>query len=297
MQVLVAGSSGFVGREVVRQALLKGCQVFAMVRMQGEAHLDAEAVASGQLVPVPFGADAEVLIKGFGLDTSPVVINCAGIQRERPGLSLEVAGPGVAEDLARVADDLEAQRLVHLSPLLKADDPFTRAKGEAEDRIRRCARPTAILRAAPAWGIGDGLLDEVGAWMMRSPVIPRFLEEVALQPMDVEDLALALLAVEPGEVEVGGAVITWGELLEQCAAAAGKKLMGPHLSGKAALRLARWFGARAFGADLVPFTEDGFRRHALGYEVATNALPRLLGGEPRALADYLTTEWPFRAGA
>ncbi|MBS1784166.1 MAG: hypothetical protein JST24_01915, partial [Acidobacteria bacterium] len=84
MQVLVAGSSGFVGREVVRQALLKGCQVFAMVRMQGEAHLDEEAVQRGQLVPVPFGADAEVLVTGFGLDTSPVVISCAGAQRERP---------------------------------------------------------------------------------------------------------------------------------------------------------------------------------------------------------------------
>lgn len=297
MQVLVSGSSGFVGREVVRQALLKGCQVFAMVRMQSDAHLDAEAVASGQLVPVPFGAEAEVLITGFGLDTSPVVINCAGIQRERSRVELEAAGPGAAEDLARVADDLEAQRLVHLSPLLKADDPFTQTKREAEARIRRCTRPTAILRAAPAWGIGDGLLDEVGAWMMRSPVIPRFLEEVALQPMDVEDLALGLLAAEPGEAEAGGTRITWGELLEQCANAAGKKLMGPRLSEKAALRLARWFGSRAFGADLVPFTEDGFRRHALGYEVTTNALPHLLGREPRSLADYLSTEWPYRAGA
>lgn len=297
MQVLISGSTGFVGREVVRQALLEGCQVFAMVRMQGDAHLDAEAVATGQLVPVPFGADAEVLIKGFGLDTSPIVINCAGIQRERPGMDLDSPGPAVAEDLARVADDLEAQRLVHLSPLLKADDPFTRAKRAAEDRIRSCARPVAILRAAPAWGVGDGLLDEVGAWMMRSPVIPRFLEDVPLQPMDVEDLACALLAAEPGEMSLGGARLTWGDLLNQAAKAAGKSLFGPRLSPGNAARLARWFGNRAFGSDFVPFTEDGFHRHALGYEVDDNALPRLLGREPRLLSDYLAEEWPFRTGA
>jgi uncharacterized protein YbjT (DUF2867 family) len=297
MQVLVAGSSGFVGREAVRQALLADCQVFAMVRMQGEDHLDEEAVKSGQLVPVPFGAEAEVLVTGFGLDTSPIIINCAGVQRERPGLDLDMAGPGVARELAALADDLEAQRLVHLSPLLKADDAFTRAKRTAEEEIHRCQRPTAILRAAPAWGVGDGLLDEVGAWMMRSPAIPRVLEDVPLQPLDVEDLAKALMAAQPGEQEVGGARIDWGELLEAAASAAGKKLMGPHLSEKAALRLARWIGGGKFGSDLVPFTEAGFRRHALGYEVAENALPRLLGHEPRAVADYLANEWPYRAGA
>lgn len=297
MQVLVAGSSGFVGREVVRQALLQGCQVFAMVRMQGGAHLDEEAVKSGQLVPVPFGAEAEVLATGFGLDTSPIVLNCAGAVRERPRLDLAAAGPAAAREMAELADDLEAQRLVHLSPLLKADDAFTRAKRAAEDEIRRCRRPVAILRAAPAWGAGDALLDEVGAWMMRSPLIPRFLEQVPLQPLDVEDLALALLAVGPGEHEAGGEPLTWSGLLEAAAGAAGKKLVGPHLSDSAALRLARWFGNGKLGSDLVPFTEDGFRRHALGYEVAANALPGMLGRAPRPVEDYLASEWPYRAGA
>jgi NADH dehydrogenase len=297
MQVLVAGSTGFVGREVVRQALMADCQVFAMVRMQGDAHLDEEAVASGQLVPVPFGAAAEVLATGFGLDTSPIVINCAGAQRERPRLDLDMAGPGVARELAQVADDLEAQRLVHLSPLLRADDAFTRTKRAAEEEILRCGRPTAILRAAPAWGAGDGLLDEVGAWMMRSPVIPRFLEAVPLQPLDVEDLAKALLAAQPGGQEVGGARLTWAEVLEAAAAAAGKKLLGPRLSEKTVLRLARWFGSGTFGSDLVPFTEDGFHRHALGHTVAENALPRLLNREARPIQDYLATEWPYREGA
>ena len=297
MQVLVAGSSGFVGREVVRQALLADCQVFAMVRMQGGSHLDEAAVKSGQLVPVPYGAEAEVLVTGFGLDTSPIVLNCAGVVRERPGLDLEAAGPGAAAEAVKLADDLEAQRLVHLSPLLKADDGFTRAKRAAEEEVRRCRRPWSILRAAPAWGAGDALLDDIGAWMMRSPFIPRFLEEVPLQPLDVEDLAKAMLAAGPGEHEVGGAPLTWTFLLEACAAAAGKKLVGPHLSDEAVLRLARWFGKGRLGSDLVPFTEDGYRRHALGYEVTDNALPRLLGRTPRSVEDYLASEWPYRAGA
>lgn len=297
MQVLVAGSSGFVGREVVRQALLADCQVFALVRLQGEAHLDEDAVASGQLVPVPFGADAEVLARGFGLDTGPLILNCAGAVRERRGTDLDRAGPGVAAEVVRLAEDIEAQRLVHLSPLLKAGDAFTRAKRAAEDSIRRCRRPFAILRAAPAWGAGDALLDEVGAWLMRSPAIPRFLEDVPLQPLDVEDLAKTLLALQAGEEEVGGARLTWGDLLEAAASAAGKKLMGPHLSGKMVLRFARWIGGGRFGSDLVPFTEDGFRRHELGYEVPGNALPRLLGREPRPIGDYLAHEWPYRVGA
>ncbi|MBS1766344.1 MAG: hypothetical protein JST05_02940 [Acidobacteria bacterium] len=297
MQVLVAGSSGFVGREVVRQALIQGCQVFALVRMQGDAHLDEEAVKSGQLVPVPFGADAEVLATGFGLDTSPIVLNCAGAVRERPGLDLEAAGPLAAREAVKLADDMEAQRLVHLSPLLKSDDPFTRSKRAAEEESLRCKRPVAILRAAPAWGAGDALLDEIGAWMMRSPLIPRFLEQARLQPLDVEDLAIAMLAAKPGAQEVGGARLTWNELLEAAARAAGKKLVGPRLSDATALRLARWFGGGRLGSDLVPFTEDGFRRHALGYEVAENAVPSLLNREARTVEDYLASEWAYRAEA
>lgn len=283
-----------MGREAVRQALLADCQVFALVRLQGDAHLDEAAVKSGQLVPVPFGADAEVLATGFGLDTSPILLNCAGVVRERPGQDLEMAGPGVAREVVKLAEELEAQRLVHLSPLLKGEDAFTRAKTAAEEEIRRCRRPWAILRSAPAWGAGDALLDEVGAWMMRSPVIPRFLEEVPLQPLDVEDLAKALLVPQSGVTEVGGARLTWGGLLEAAASAAGKKLVGPRLSERAVLRLARWIGHGRFGSDLVPLTEDGFRRHALGYETGDNALPRLLGREPRAVEDYLAQEWAYR---
>lgn len=284
-----------MGREVVRQALLAECQVFALVRMQGDARLDEAAVKSGRLVPVPFGAEAEVLATGFGLDTSPIILNCAGVVRERPGQDLEMAGPGVAREVVKLAEDLEAQRLVHLSPLLKGEDAFTRAKRAAEDEIRRCRRPWAILRSAPAWGAGDALLDEIGAWMMRSPVIPRFLEEVPLQPLDVEDLAKALLALPSGVAEVGGDRLTWGGLLEAAAAAAGKKLVGSRLSEGTALRLARWLGNGRYGSDLVPFTEDGFRRHGKGYEVEDNALPRLLGRGPRAVGEYLAQEWAYRA--
>ncbi|MBS1785739.1 MAG: hypothetical protein JST24_09960, partial [Acidobacteria bacterium] len=104
-------------------------------------------------------------------------------------------------------------------------------------------------------------------------------------------------AAESGDSEIGGARLTWGELLEQAASAAGKRLVGPRLSRQTGLRLARWLGGGRFGSDLVPFTEDGFRRHALGYEVTGNALPRLLGRDPRPLVDYLATEWPYRAGA
>lgn len=296
MQIVIAGATGFVGSEVVRQALEAGHQVFALVRLGGEpSPFDEEAVKEGRLVPVPFGAEAEVLVKGFGLDTSPIVLNAAGLVRERPGQDLEAAHAGVARELARLAEELEAQRLVHLSPLLRSEDPLSQAKREAEDIVQGCARPWAILRSAPAWGPGDSLLDEIGAWMMRSPFIPRFLEDVELQPLDVADLAHALLYHERGMAEVGGERLRWGALLERCAEAAGKKLVGPRLSEATTLRAARWLGQGRFGSDLVPFTEAGYRRHALGYTVEANALPALLHRDARRVEDYLAKDWAYRA--
>jgi NADH dehydrogenase len=295
MQVVVAGATGFVGREVLRQALLQGHQAFALVRELSGAPFDEEARKEGRLEVLPFGAEADVLMRGFGLEPGALLVNAAGVVRERPGLDLDAAHGGVAAYLCALAEEMEATRLVHLSPLLKGDDPWVRSKREAERLVQACARPWAILRSAPAFGPGDSLLDEVGAWMMRSPLIPRFLEDVPLQPVDVGDLAMALLMTEEHEAQVGGASITWGDLLEAAAGAAGKTLMGPRLSDEAAFRWARWLGGRTYGSDLVPFTEDGFRRHRLGYAVEPNALPRLLGREPRTLADYLASEWPFRA--
>ncbi|HJU82753.1 MAG TPA: NAD(P)H-binding protein [Holophagaceae bacterium] len=295
MQVVIAGATGFIGRELARQALIRGDQVFALVREQSGAPFDEEARKEGRLEVLPFGADADVLMRGFGLEEGARVVNAAGIVRERPGLDLEPAHLGVAQYLVQLAEELAAERLVHLSPLLRGDDPWTRSKAAAEQAIQASRRPWSILRSAPAFGPGDSLLDEVGAWMMRSPLIPRFLEEVPLDPVDVGDLALALLRAEDGVEELGGGRLTWGALLEACAEAAGKRLLGPRLSGETALRWARWLGGRTYGADLVPFTEDGFRRHQRGYTVEPNALPRLLGREPRGLKDYLATEWPFRA--
>ncbi len=294
MQVVVAGATGFVGRELLRQGLLQGHHVFALVRELSGAGFDEEARREGRLEVLPFGAEAGVLMRGFGLEESALLVNAAGIVRERPGLDLGAAHEGVATYLVQLAEEMAASRLVHLSPLLHGDDPWLRSKREAERIMQACARPWAILRSAPAFGPGDSLLDEVGAWMMRSPLIPRFLEEVRLQPVDVGDLAEALLRAEGGAQELGGAPMAWGALLEACAEAAGKKLMGPHLTDDAALRWARWLGGRTYGADLVPFTEDGYRRHRRGYTVKDNALPRLLGREPRSVGDYLKDEWPFR---
>jgi uncharacterized protein YbjT (DUF2867 family) len=294
MQILIAGASGFIGSNVVQQALAEGHEVFPLVRMESSSAFDEEAQRSGKLTVLPYGADAEVLMRGFGVEPGALLINAAGVVRERPGFEPRVHRE-IAEHLLALADDLEVMRWVHLSPLLNALDAFTESKREAEQILMKTKRPWSILRAAPVFGAGDSLLDEVGAWMHRSPFIPRFLEAVLLQPLHVEDLAQALLAVQgQGTHEIGGELLSWGQLLQACAQAAGKALSGPHISDATALRFARWFGKGRFGSDLVPFTEDGYRRHGMGYQVDENALPALLNGPSRKLNDYLSSEWSYR---
>ncbi|HJV90881.1 MAG TPA: NmrA family NAD(P)-binding protein [Holophagaceae bacterium] len=296
MQVVVAGATGFVGSEVVRQALAAGHEVFALVRVEGEATFSPEDRATGRLTVLPFGADPEVLMAGFGLEPGPKVINAAGLNRERPGADLARAHPGVAREVVALAEATRAVRLIHLAPLdSTGDDAWSRSKAEAEAFIRAAAIPTTILRCAPLFGPGDTLLDEIGAWMMRSPLIPRFLEDVRLDPLAVEDAAEVLLRVEVPEASLGGAPWTWGRLLEACAAAAGKSLVGPRLSPESARAWGTRLGHRAFWSDLVPFTAEGFDRHAKGYAVDPNDAEDLLGRPPVAVEAYLAEGWAYRA--
>ncbi|HJW32755.1 MAG TPA: NAD(P)H-binding protein [Holophagaceae bacterium] len=296
MQVVIAGATGFVGGEVVRQALAAGHEVFALVRVEQEAPFSPEDRATGRLTVLPFGADPEVFMAGFGLEPGPRIINAAGLSRERPGADLDLAHAGVARELTALAEATRASRLIHLTPL-KVDGPdaWSRSKAEAEAILHASTTPSTLLRSAPIFGPGDALLDEIGAWMMRSPVIPRFLEDVRLDPIAVEDVAEALLTLELPEARLGGAPWTWGQLLEACAAAAGKTLMGPHLTDESARKWGARLGHRGFWSDLVPFTAAGFDRHAQGYAVEPNATETLLGRPAASLQAYLERAWPYRA--
>lgn len=295
MQVVIAGATGFIGAEVVRQALAAGHQVFPMVRERREAVFDPEDLKSGAVVPVPFGAPAEVLHAGFGLERGAWIVNAAGPMRDYRGRDLGKECSAIAETMAELAADNHALRLVHLGPLPCADDPFSLAKAEGNRILQQAGLPLALLHCAPVYGPGDELLDPIGAWMMRSPFIPRFLEEVPLQPLSVAEVAQVLLAVPEGTFNLGGPRLTWGELLERCAEAAGKRLVGPRLAPDSVRRWARTLGDRGPFADLIPFTEAGFLRHAKGYTLETNGAEILLGRPPATVEAYLRSGWAYRA--
>ncbi len=295
MQVVIAGATGFVGREVVRQALAAGHEVFALVRVEREARFGPEEMDAGRLAVLPFGADPEVLMAGFRLAPGPRVINAAGLNRERLGMNLEASHGAVAREMVALAEATQATRLVHLAPLhSNGPDPWSRSKATAEAVIRASRTPWSILRCAPLFGPGDALLDEIGAWMMRSPFLPRFLEDVRLDPLAVEDAAQALLTLDQAQASLGGAPWTWGQLLNAAAHAAGKRLVGPRLSPESARRWGARLGHRGFWSDLVPFTADGFDRHQRGYAVEGQDAKRILGREPASLQAYLGEAWPYR---
>ncbi len=293
--VVVAGATGFIGQQVVREALARGHQVFALVRADWDTSFGVDSDSLGSLTTLPWGADPEILRQGFNVPSGAWVVNAAGLHRERPGLDPTNIHASIGQTLVEMVEVLEASRLVHLGPLPgHPEDRFLKGKVLMEQHIQECGVPWSIVRSAPAYGPGDDLLDGIGAWMARSPMIPRFMEQVPLQPLWVGDLASVLLQAREGVQEVGGDRVLWGEVLECCAEAAGKHLLGPIFSDSMVLRLARTFGNMPFFTDLIPFTEAGFIRHSQGYEVPQNLFPELSGHPPRTLDDYLHTEWPYR---
>ncbi|HEX2058342.1 MAG TPA: complex I NDUFA9 subunit family protein [Actinomycetota bacterium] len=235
MNVVVAGGTGFIGRHVARALLDGGHRVTVMTRdeskvagvpeLQGAAAVRADVTDPRTLTGTLAGADAVVGCVQF--PNHPVEV-------PRKGLTYDRYDRQGTENLVAEAVDAGVRRYFYMSGA--GADPrssvvWYRAKGRAEEIVRRSGLEWAALRPSWAYGPQDRALNKFVFMARYLPVVLQVgVKPQRVQPVWVGDVALAVRRTFEREdawsttYEIGGPdVMTMNEIIHTMLDVMGKR--------------------------------------------------------------------------
>ncbi|WP_416758667.1 SDR family oxidoreductase [Pseudomonas sp. BNK-6] len=190
MKVVLVGATGFVGRHLLAALHAAGHQLIATSRHRQTRslpgvewrQLDLDRLG---LEPQPFDLPAD----------TDLLINAAGL------LSNDAQALTLTQDLGtRALFDLAAARgvrVLQISALGAGQQPqvpFLASKAAADDYLLRLGIPAVVLRPSLVLGAGgasSGWLARLSPW----PLIPLLSAKARMQPLHVDDLSAAVLAL------------------------------------------------------------------------------------------------------
>jgi uncharacterized protein YbjT (DUF2867 family) len=309
--IAVAGSTGFVGRHIVRSLLDRGHRVRALVRSRDKAARTLDLAATELALVQGDAADPADLTRL--MDAADACINAVGIIREGPaGQTFRKLHVDVTRALVHACRAAGARRFLHVSALAVTDDADTayqRSKFEAERILTRSDLDWTIFRPGLVHG-PDGDFTRLAARWVRGRAapwvfLPYFTRaepaadvplaavnraDPSVQPIAVEDLAevIAESIDRPGSIGeiyplVGPEVLTWPQMLRfirDSVPGADERLEPRGIPAETAARLAPV--ARIMGiAPLLPFDEGMARMGAQDATASSHKVRDHLGFDPR----------------
>ncbi len=242
--IAVAGSTGFVGRHVVRELLGRGWRVRALARDVDKASDVLDTANAGDSLKVVTGDAFDREALGRLCEGCDALVNCVGIIREMAGgQTFERIHVRTTGRLIEACKESGIDRFVHISALgvrEEAPTPYYRSKFEAEMLLRASGLGWTILRPSMILGEGSEFVRMARGWItgkeiphlfvpyfrrhVAGPPIPGLakLEDAKIQPVAVEDVARAVgesLVREDAVGElyhlVGPETMTMPEILEK----------------------------------------------------------------------------------
>lgn len=209
--ILITGGTGFIGRALVRQLFDSGYPVRTLLR------------PSPRTPRLPKGVPVEVAVVSLSdvrglraaLRDVDVIIHLAGAEHQGRNANLLATDIQGTQNLAQAAKQAGIKRFIYLSHI-GADRasafPVHKAKGIAEEHIRKSGVPHTIVRSSIVFGPEDHFTTNLASLMRRTPGIFPIPGDgqIRIQPLWVEDLVTCLIwAMENPETvnktyEIGG---------------------------------------------------------------------------------------------
>ncbi|MCS7049413.1 MAG: complex I NDUFA9 subunit family protein [Verrucomicrobiae bacterium] len=223
--IAITGATGFIGREVVRQALAAGLPVRAVVRDPRTARLPAEVeLFHGNVLYAP---SLEGAFQGCR-----AVIHLVGIINEWRENTFQRAHVVATQNVLDAAKRAGVKRWIQMSALGTRADARTeyhRTKWAAEEAVRKSGLAWTILRPSLVYGEGDRGLNRLATVVRWMPVVPVLGSgQARIQPIAVEQVAHCFVraiwtdaAVQRMYDLCGPVALTWNELYDELMRALG----------------------------------------------------------------------------
>jgi len=189
-RVFVTGSTGFVGKHVVRALLAQGFLVRCLVRPGSEQ--DLKGFESIDRVPGDVQQPEGLVpsVEGCG-----ALVHLVGIIREQPsrGVTFDRLHTQATRNMLALARAAGVKRFIQMSALGTRPDAharYHRTKWEAEEAVRASDLEWTIFRPSIIFGRGDEFVSVLARMVKRLPVVPVLGSgRYRLQPIPVEQVA------------------------------------------------------------------------------------------------------------
>ncbi len=192
--ILVTGATGFIGRSLIRHLFETGRDVRVLIRPSRRSpRLPKSLPVEVAVVSLSDERSLRAALKG--VDT---VFHLAGAESQGRNANLLAVDMQGTENLARVAADVGVKRFIavsHIGASRSAGFPVFKAKGIAEEHIRRSGVPYTIFRTSVVFGPEDHFTTNLARLLQMTPVffpLPGGTRAV-IQPLWVEDLVTVLM--------------------------------------------------------------------------------------------------------
>ncbi len=191
--ILVTGATGFIGRALVRQLSESGQEVRVLLRPSPRSPRLPKGVPV-EVAVVSLNDERGVRAALRGVHQVFHLASAAGYGRRGNLFTTDIEGTRTLTDAAKDAGVERLLFLSHVGADRASAFPMHKAKGIAEEFIRKSGLPYTIIRSTIVFGAEDRFTNNI-ATTLRS--VPFFFPlpgdgRVLLQPLWVEDLVTAL---------------------------------------------------------------------------------------------------------